>query len=257
MSDTIRIPVDVTNPGQFFACCGLLELAHRHWPAAEGWFENGRFNLARLDQKTAELSELLRLLLECTVETSPGTDPKTAPIWLGAPLCVSLHWWLRSDGSPNLLKTWAANATSLQMFCKWRQPLEHSLDSIKHSPEELFTSNARIQGSYGFDSDLGWDALTVGFSFNEHARLKALPTHPSVEMLGALGLQRFFPSLDERAQFVQYATWDLPLAASVASAASRGYLPSATRDRLRTRFVYRGTFKGLGSATIIQGDAGE
>jgi CRISPR-associated protein Csb3 len=40
----IRVAVDPTNPGQFFACCGLLELADRLWsdasqpPAAEGWF---------------------------------------------------------------------------------------------------------------------------------------------------------------------------------------------------------------------------
>lgn len=35
MSDkqaNITVPVDVTNPGQFFACCGLLELADRLWP---------------------------------------------------------------------------------------------------------------------------------------------------------------------------------------------------------------------------------
>ena len=37
---TIRIVVDPTNPGQYFACCGLLELADRLWPGgAEGWFE--------------------------------------------------------------------------------------------------------------------------------------------------------------------------------------------------------------------------
>jgi hypothetical protein len=34
----IRIAVDPTNPGQFFACCGLLELADRLWPGAEGCF---------------------------------------------------------------------------------------------------------------------------------------------------------------------------------------------------------------------------
>ena len=28
---SIRIAVDPTNPGQFFACCGLLELADRLW----------------------------------------------------------------------------------------------------------------------------------------------------------------------------------------------------------------------------------
>lgn len=30
----IRINVDLTNPGQFFACCGLLELADRLWGGA-------------------------------------------------------------------------------------------------------------------------------------------------------------------------------------------------------------------------------
>ena len=38
-SPTISIPVDVTNPGQFFACCGLFELAGRLWPGTEAWFD--------------------------------------------------------------------------------------------------------------------------------------------------------------------------------------------------------------------------
>lgn len=42
----INVNVDVTNPGQFFACCGLLELADRLWPGAEGWFENLGFSIA-------------------------------------------------------------------------------------------------------------------------------------------------------------------------------------------------------------------
>lgn len=40
---SITVAVDPTNPGQFFACCGLLELADRLWPGAEGWFaDSGR-----------------------------------------------------------------------------------------------------------------------------------------------------------------------------------------------------------------------
>src|SRR6266446_8889478 len=34
----IRVRVDPTNPGEFFACCGLLELSERLWDGAEGWF---------------------------------------------------------------------------------------------------------------------------------------------------------------------------------------------------------------------------
>jgi CRISPR-associated protein Csx14 len=33
---SLRIKVDPTNPGQFFACCGLLELADRLWSGAQG-----------------------------------------------------------------------------------------------------------------------------------------------------------------------------------------------------------------------------
>ena len=34
----LRVDVDLRNPGHFFACCGLLEVAHRLWPGSEGWF---------------------------------------------------------------------------------------------------------------------------------------------------------------------------------------------------------------------------
>ena len=43
---TIRVTVDPANPGQFFACCGLLELADRLWPDAEGWFADAQFCIA-------------------------------------------------------------------------------------------------------------------------------------------------------------------------------------------------------------------
>jgi CRISPR-associated protein Csx14 len=42
VESTMRVNVDVTNPGQFFACCGLLELVDRLWPGPEGWFEEPR-----------------------------------------------------------------------------------------------------------------------------------------------------------------------------------------------------------------------
>ena len=50
----IAVQVDVGNPGQFFACCGLLELAHRMWPGAEGWFEGATFSI-RTTPETATL----------------------------------------------------------------------------------------------------------------------------------------------------------------------------------------------------------
>jgi CRISPR-associated protein Csx14 len=34
----LTLAVTPRNPGQFFACCGVLELASRLWPGSEGWF---------------------------------------------------------------------------------------------------------------------------------------------------------------------------------------------------------------------------
>lgn len=128
----ITVNVDVTNPGQFFACCGLLELADRLWPGAEGWFETSQFCIAPLDGQTRTLTSLLQPLINCSANTerelaelhsnaSPmvvnetensddsgqedSKKPKTDPILLGAPIDIQLDWWL-TDGSENLFKTW-------------------------------------------------------------------------------------------------------------------------------------------------------
>src|SRR6476646_1225323 len=56
---SIHVVMDLTNPGQFFACCGLLELADRLWPGAEGWFEKREFKL-RLNSSFCSLADMLR-----------------------------------------------------------------------------------------------------------------------------------------------------------------------------------------------------
>jgi len=68
-TSTISVNVDVTNPGQFFACCGLLEVAHRLWPGAEGWFDlgNGTFAL-RVADDNGTLGELVNRVAECPIE---------------------------------------------------------------------------------------------------------------------------------------------------------------------------------------------
>jgi len=73
---TIRINVDVTNPGQFFACCGLLELADRLWPGAEGWFEvaNHSFCLHFFTEHAIETPHiLLQRLIKCNVTNTMTT----------------------------------------------------------------------------------------------------------------------------------------------------------------------------------------
>src|SRR5216683_7363249 len=72
---TIRVQVDPTNPGQFFACCGLLELAERLWPGAEGWFEGRQFCIECEGTLTALLDCLLSVPLELVDESDIYSSP--------------------------------------------------------------------------------------------------------------------------------------------------------------------------------------
>ncbi len=67
-SELIRITVDPANHGQFLACCGLLELADRLWPATEGWFEKGKFCLRQKGAfEIGSASRLLDHLASCVL----------------------------------------------------------------------------------------------------------------------------------------------------------------------------------------------
>src|SRR5580704_15925480 len=62
----IDIDVDLRNPGQFFACCGILELAAQLWPGSEGWFVHteagAAFHMATGSGLDAPLAKIVRTL---------------------------------------------------------------------------------------------------------------------------------------------------------------------------------------------------
>src|SRR5207248_3084201 len=95
----IRVKVDPANPGQFFACCGLLELADRIWTGAEGWFDSEMFCV-----NIGNLGDLLAILVmdppEEAKEVATGlpVKPLLAPLRLsldgGASTAISLAAWV-------------------------------------------------------------------------------------------------------------------------------------------------------------------
>jgi CRISPR-associated endonuclease/helicase Cas3 len=139
---TIRVAVDLTNPGQFFACCGLLELADRLWPGAAGWFsESGREFCIRTEDDHASVTRIIDKMsqvgltgeltpnLQCERDAleaenrrlrkqkkSPdkataarrkelGTLLRAGNIILGDPFNLRLDWW--QEDSEDNPKTWA------------------------------------------------------------------------------------------------------------------------------------------------------
>lgn len=254
-TSTLSVQLDARNPGQFFACCGLLEVAHRlstaKSPSApvEAWFESDRFHVSCPSLAGSDaLIGLIRVAAGCAavVVEANGGDRKVAPLHLAEPLDLRLDWWLRPGSLPTRFKTWAANATSLQMYAKWSEPLNNLLADVSTDPSSILIASALTQGSYGFDSSLGWNALDVGFSLNER-----LPLRPAVELFGAIGLQRFRPLYDQEGDTVEYRTWSVPLSVVVAAPIVNGAVSYPRSTRFRSKFVKRGSFKGLDNAARI------
>src|SRR5437667_9249609 len=100
MSDrqpNITLPVDLTNPGQFFACCGLLELADRLWPGAEGWFSEGdrAFRIVGVES----LAVLIRTITDAKVTLLDAGDIYSGRVRIDLPSRpLVLDWWHEAGG---------------------------------------------------------------------------------------------------------------------------------------------------------------
>src|SRR4051812_35917946 len=91
----VQVNVDSANPGQFFACCGLLELADRICHGAEGWFEAEQFCIAASPSNDIvfDLPSLLKTISVAPLRQVDPEDDFASPIELGEPINLTLDWW--------------------------------------------------------------------------------------------------------------------------------------------------------------------
>lgn len=77
-TSSFLVNVDVTNPGHFFACCGLLELAHRMpgWQNVEGYFdfEKSRFLIEAASDTEVMIDTVVEGLRNCDISGLDGSE---------------------------------------------------------------------------------------------------------------------------------------------------------------------------------------
>lgn len=266
---SFRVNVDPTNPGQFFACCGLLELADRLWPGAEGWFADGRFQVAT----EGSLQRLLIILvMDPPVELVQLSNGLSVPSLI-APLCftfdggattaLTLDTWMTIGIAKGEVvpvanppwNFWSGQQTSKGIWTSLRSILAAQLRTSDLSDESIFAQRRLLSGRFGFDPGPAWNALDVGFSLNEQKI--EVESSPVVELLAAVGVQRFRPQVSPDRTTFQYATWGQPLAPSVAFAASSGKMLVGPAARYRGSVVSRGNYAALGYSIPLAGDNNE
>lgn len=228
MSEPIRIRVDVTNPGQFFACCGLLELASRLNPEAMGYFEKDEFVIS----ESPTLESLVASIVAADLVQLDTEDTTASPIQISAPFDLRLDWWKAGDKTSSDLKVWAGTMESFRiaraMQHAMRAPAFSTADMmnvgmVAYDPDDL---EKKVEPFY-FDARRGPNAHSrdVGFAPNDLG-LTTIAS-PAVELLCLVGLQRVRPVSAGRPRLFDYHTWSLPLPPTLAPVACAGLLPDA------------------------------
>lgn len=227
-ADTIRIRVDATNPGQFFACCGLLELAERLNPGALGWFENDLFVIS----EGPSLKALMARIVVAELKQLDADDTTASPIQISAPFNLRLDWWKSGDKTSSDLKVWAGTMESFRIA----RAMQHAMRAPEFATAEIlnigmvaFDPNdleKKVEPFY-FDARRGPNAHSrdVGFAPNDLGMTTI--ASPAVELLCLIGLQRVRPVSTGKPRLFDYHTWSLPLPPVLAPVAAAGLLPVA------------------------------
>jgi CRISPR-associated protein Csx14 len=209
-----RIALDPRNPGQYFACCGLFELAEVTAPGAQGGFEDSGATFV-LETEASLPPAKLTVLPRVSLEGDPW-DETLEPLALAiAGGEIRLNWWLNETlTGKSALKTWGGQQTP-------RRVLGELLRQLDYSTPLPLLFNAAVYGRsrFGVDPRSAWEALDAGYSPNDIGQ-EAI-TFPWVETLAVVGLQGFRPAERERTRY-RYSAWcyQLPLVAARAACAA-------------------------------------
>lgn len=266
-----RIPVDPSNPGQVFACLGLMEVAEVLVGEVEGGFQLDHREAFTIRMGGADdpVTEVLRFLLDCEVRvfspigedetygkdsrfshhpiyvsgTYPYTDIKArdrfpAVLVRGEDVIVLDHW--ADAARDDAMKFWAG-AGGYPGVALTRDALALFPRRIEELRNDPFNVAAPQSSSFRFDWRRDYVPVDAGFSPNRHGRI-VMVGYPVVEILAAIGLRHARPERQDRLHY-RYACWGVRLSLPLARAAlgcAAPLWPGMPRRRFRMTLDWPG-----------------
>lgn len=252
----VRIKVDLSNPGQFFACCGILELADRLWrnSAVCGGFSSKGFELV-VGLSSPSLKDIIESFTKAEVWQLDAADNAASPLYLGEPFNLRLDWWQKVDG-PNKaridlgggdqLKPWAGKQFGPLIFRLMKNACA-DIDILKllDNPKAIYDATGskkrkKTISPFYFDARREETSQDIGFSPDEQDM--SVMAYPAVESLALIGLQRFTPAVEwnGHARSFLYVAWSEPLPPAAAMAAVSGMMPARSCGTFRFTKPSRG-----------------
>lgn len=237
---SIRINVDLTNPGQFFACCGVLELADRLWGNVQGCFEGREFCLT-----VGNLSDAIKSITSARlIQLDPENDTSSA-ILIEQPFRpLRLDWWHDDRSGGKELKVWAGTMESVRIA----RAMQNAMRSEQFLTPDLFNvgviafdpENAEKKVEpYYFDARRGPNAHSRDVGFSPNDLQMTTTAFPAVELLCLVGLQRCLPAKTRRRRVYDYFTWASPLQPELLPAVVTGELTLPGCNGFRFENWYR------------------
>lgn len=219
----IEVELDPENPAQFFACCGLFELAAMFGVGVEAAFDYApsqpRNACFRLIDSALSLNELMTKLKEAKASTLEDSGEAPVTLHFSGGATFTLDWWLlpdRSEKSP--IKLWAGRQQTL------RDLVEPMLKTIGNDLDKsILDQNVPMKGRFGFDPRSSWN--TRDFGSSPDAQNARVLTYSITEILAAIGLQGFRANSGNVRKKFAYRLWRDFVPLSVARAAAAGVTP--------------------------------
>jgi CRISPR-associated protein Csb3 len=235
----ITVNVDVTNPGQFFACCGLLELADRLWPGAEAWFQSSVFYISA----AGDLAELWTLIADADLRAVDAGDETASPMRLETPFDLTLDWWKDEQAGGRGLKAWAGSMRAVRIARAMKAAIRHAAKhdrpfdyaAVVYDP---YDATKKIEPFY-FDARRGGSARPLDLGFSPDSLAMKATAYPAVEFLCLVGLQRFRPAQSSQRRIFEYHTWRTPFPPSLGAVAVSGLEPLANGSGYRFENAFR------------------
>jgi len=237
---TLQVNVDPTNPGQYFGCCGLLELSHRIWGSAEGWFEEGQFRVVT----GGSLADLISAIGSAGLKQVDSDDDFSSPIEIEAPFELRLDWWADERAGGKSLKVWAGSMRSVRIA----RAMQAALRQSRFHTEQLFEQGTVVYDPsepdkkvepYYFDARRGMNAQSLDIGFAPDAFQMTTIAYPAVEFLCLVGLQRCRPTPIGNRRTFDYWTWSIPVDVCVVPAAACGLLADSNAKCYRFTNAFR------------------
>lgn len=267
---SIDISVDPTNPGQFFACCGIFEIANRIVEDCQACFSSDQFTFS-VDSKVADLSldKILDTLRDTTIRntmppeqlvrlqelrsmTAKETDAaeknerkalesinRKSEIVIDGLDGMLIDWFADTRSGGSRFKTWAGQQGVLEISTEMQRLL--SDDAYENvTGDKLFSIAVGDSIGFNFDSALGShsSAIDVGFVLDPLGMNCKL--RPAIELLAFIGLQRFRPSpVSEKSNRYMLATWSRPETLLAACSKATALIHTSDVSRYEFSLLYR------------------